>query len=154
MSSLSDVRTAWQEVLDNATVQGYTTNQYNYDIVNTTNESINNTSLFYIDGQLNFIQYVFTKDTNFGMIQEKTETFNVIINYYREIDIDGDNYHAVTDFFDELFEVVRSEIGYFWNDKTDFYTVGSVSVGADELDGRACWNGSLEYTGTKNIALT
>ena len=153
MSTLASVRSAWSDVLSNATVSGYTSNIYNYDIVVTTNESVENTSLFYIGSELNFIQFAFTKDTNYKQTKEKEETFDVIISYYREIDIDGDNYHSITDFFDELFDVVRDEIGYFWSDTVDFYTIGEVSVGSDNLDGRACWSGSLTYTGIKNIAL-
>lgn len=154
MTALSAVRTAWSNVLENATVQGYTANQYTYNIAGTTNESISNTGLFYAASQLNFVQYEFIKNQNFAQTKEKNEIFNVIISYYREIDIDGDNFRSITDFFDSLFDVVRSEIGYSWNSTIDFYEVGDVSMTTDQLDNRACWVGTCTYTGTKNIALT
>lgn len=150
MSSLASVRTAWDAVLANATLTAYSGALYNYDIVSTIGVGEINESLLMYSGQLNFAQFVFDKTHNFDMIKEVKETFDVAITYYLEMDIDGDNFHAVTDFFDDLFEVVRTELGTSWTDTIDFYTMDDVSVASDELTGKQCWVATQNYVGTNH----
>ena len=154
MTALSAVRDAWDEVLLSSAVQDYTTNLYNYDIQPTSNKSVANSALMMLKNELNFAQFVFSKDNEFLMCKELLETFDVIISYYKEIDLNGNNYHAVTDFFDTVFSVVRSEIGTTWSSTVDYYNLNKLSLGSTELDGRACWSGTVTYTGKKTNDLT
>lgn len=145
MTALSAVRDAWDAVFASSTLQSYTTNFYTYDLAATTDKSISNSALMMLNNEINFIQATFAKSSKFEMCNELLSTFNIVISYYREIDNDGTNYHAITDFFDSLLGVVLDEVGTDWDGTIDYFQPGDVTLGVANLDSRDCWTGRVQY---------
>ena len=151
MSSLASVRTAWAAVLANSTITGYTNRLYDYDIVSTEAVSqVGHDANFMQAGYVNFAQFVFSKTHNFEMTCQVRETFNVDISYYYQVDIDGDTFKSCTDFFDDLFTVVRSELGTSWDSTIEFYTMEDVAVNPGLLTDKQVWIATQRYIG-KNV---
>ena len=153
MSTLVEVRAAWNNVLSDSTVTDYTERVYNYDIINTEGVSEGHESQFMDDGYINFVQFVTTVDREFVSTNEVQEIFTVSITYYRGIDIDGDNSKSASEFFDDLFNVVRSELGTSWDSTIDFYTMESVSRLTQVIDNKNTWVATQNYVGIKNKSL-
>ena len=153
MSTLVEVRAAWNNVLSDSTVTDYTERVYNYDIINTEGVSEGHEAQFMDDGYINFVQFVTTVDREFVSTNEVQEIFTVSITYYRGIDIDGDNSKSASEFFDDLFNVVRSELGTSWDSTIDFYTMESVSRLTQVIDNKNTWVATQNYVGIKNKSL-
>jgi len=157
MSTLSQVRTAWSSVLSSSNLTSYTANLYKYPLVDIATESTRQEGLARVYGDINFAQFVFSKNEQFSLVRCITQEYQVEISYFLAANTAtiGDNYAKVTDFFEALFGTIRSTIGTTWSNTVDFfeYDTEMPSITSTDINGDPVWVGTYTVTGVKQINL-
>lgn len=160
MSTSSDVQAAWDtSIWANSTITAYTEQIHGYAL---TEKSETELKRMYFDSELNFIQSVVGRGVNYGsgatmlggVIQYD---FIVEVSYFLTNDIDssGDNWITVRDFFEDLLDVVRSDLGNTWSNTVDYWKPQAEPAEIIEvrIGDESAWRGTYKFFATQQISL-
>lgn len=160
MSTSSEVEAAWDAgVWANTTITAYTEQIHNYAL---TEKSETELKRMYFESKLNFIQAIVGRGANYGsgaaalgrVIQYD---FIVEVSYYltNDIDVSGDNWISVRDFFEDLLTVVRSGLGNTWSSTVDYWKPQAEPAEITEVTiaDETAWRGTYKFYGTQQISL-
>jgi hypothetical protein len=149
--SNSAVRSAWQVIFNDATIQAYTTKIYNFDI---RQRSTKEKALILYGEEVNFCTFLVGSSTKAetiggGSIKE----YLVDVTYYLEADTDGVNYNKCIDFFEALDTLVLNTLDSSWSGTVSYSKLPefNLEITLEDVAERDAWKGNLRYTGVKFI---
>lgn len=149
-TAIEDVQTAWDTyVFQNASIQLITENYFFYDIVQDSERELNR---LYFNQEMNFFQALITEGHAFNALNELERTFRVEVVYFREKDTEGVNYIATRNALSSILEIVRSQLGYTWQESVELYNPqsGTYQIAQVDFADEKLWRGSLTFEGIKS----
>lgn len=153
MTSLSDIRTAWDTyVFNRDAILAFTDRVIFFEWSDTSQTSLDD---LYFDGYLNFIECVVSKIVRRQVIGGSSTDaeigFRVDLRYTREFDEDGSNHQAVLDFFEKILTQVSSSLGTTWQGNVDFfeYSADDIALTRDLIQETDVWRGTKRFEGIK-----
>lgn len=149
MSTVAAVTAAWNSAIWEAPeILAFTGKIFPYEI---TQNSGSEKKALYSDGQINFVEYVITRNVIpfeiGGGDSAVTFDFLVEIRYTREQDAKGLNFGLIRDFYDTLQTLVLTDLGGSWNSTVDYYEPqGEPPKIINELVAdRECWRATYSF---------
>jgi hypothetical protein len=131
-------------------IQGYTPMIYDHDL---TEESTKEQSKLFHGTIVNCVSYKVSSSLELRLRGTNTRNFRVEVIYYKQYDVDGDNWKSVVDFFELLQDLLWSELGGTWNSTVDYYVNQDAPpvIDMQTIGGRRCWVGRSVFMATKGI---
>ena len=145
MTTNALVRSAWaSKVMGHDQIVAYTPQIFDYDL---TEESTKEQSKLFHDTIVNCVSYVVSSYQQLRLRGTNSKHFEVKVTYYKQYDVDGDNYKSIADFFELLQTLVWSELGGTWDASVDYYQLqeGPPSIRVDTIGGRKSWVGEFLF---------
>jgi hypothetical protein len=146
--TIATVKTKWETaIFADATIKGYTTNLYSYDLINTVSKSNAHEAKMFLANNLNFAQFIFLGRTRKEMTKDESQIYTVRVDYYKECDLSGTNFNSVVNFQEDLYSVVKTKLGNTWGGAVDFWNVVEEipQVSSENLNGTPVWFSSQIY---------
>lgn len=149
MTTAAQVQAQWATVFAHASLAAISAKAHGYAITDASEAELKN---LYSGKQVNFFQYLCTRQEKQEMCGQEEHYFNVAVEYTREKDPAGANWQAVRTAFETLRSTMNTVIGATWTGTVDFWRLEEPladqleSVTIDDTD---CWRGRVLYRGYK-----
>jgi hypothetical protein len=115
--TLAIVREKLVDLFNNSTLQTITPNAYAYDLIQLVKARIGTqySAKMMYDAEINFIQYLLSPIKYRSPATQENTEYQLIINYVKEVDLDGQYYLDVTDFYETLYSTIQTVLGDNWD---------------------------------------
>lgn len=158
MSTSAQIETAWTAAIWNhATIQTITDKIHKFEVTQDTEFEV---SKLYQNQKVNFFEVLTGRAQDYnetaGTIGETVRyRYEVIINYYREIDTSGAAWTAVRDAMETLFNLVRTELGDSWSNTVETWRPDAniSSIVSDTVSNKKVWKGTYRFFAQKQEIL-
>lgn len=155
MSTVSQIISAWNtNVFEHENIVSYTPKIYAYDVIE--EESQCEVDKLMLDGHINAVIFLTNRSNATPIGTGAFEyRYEVIVRYYREHDLPGDNQASVRAFFEALDTRVRVGLDYNWDGSVSFQDGNESIVTVQQLnvENRNTWLGEAIYNARKRVLL-
>ena len=157
MSTPAQVRAAWDAAIwTHATITALTTSIFDYDARALADVSEEHAAALKYSQEINFFQYLVSKDREFDKISSGVTYRHVVtIQYFKQADLYTDYYNDIEDAFETITDLVQSQLQRTWSGTVAFWDVqsGSSDIALDQIEGLPVWVGQYSFIGIESTTL-
>lgn len=147
---IANIREQLELLFNDSTIRAITEKAHAYDLAQLVKAKIgtNYAAKMMHQAEINFIQYLVSPVKYKSAVTQVNTEYEVIINYIKEVDLNGDNYHAVTDFYETFYTRLVAVLGDKWNDTIVGYQLQQTApiISLDFLHDKNVWVSNFEIS--------